>query len=114
MASTKKRRRRVVTYAASMAPNANTTYLAVITATDGNAFAIAPTGRSGRRIHIEIRNGSGGALGAITWTGCTLVSAFTAPADGLMRRISFVNIAGDWREIHRQNADLAYTTLGRY
>jgi len=104
----------VLTYSASITPDCRQGNLFQITATNGTAFTInAPTGDpvngdDGTIITIQIKNTSGGALGAITFgAGYKLAGAFTAPATGNNRSITFYddNVTGVWYEISRTGAD---------
>lgn len=100
-----------VTYSASMTPNASAGRLFVITPTNTTAFTInAPTNTppSGTtlRISIRIRNGSGGALGTITWDAVFKMAAWTSPANGYSRTISFDWNGTNWVEASRTTADV--------
>lgn len=80
-----------------------------ITATNGVAFTInSPTsGVQGQRITIRIRNTSGGALGAITWSaGAYKMSAWTSPATANSRAIDFVYSGSFWVETAKTAADV--------
>lgn len=84
-----------VTYSASMTPNAIAGNHFIITATNGTAFTInSPSNlaaaQTGQRFTIEIRNTSGGALGAATWNAAYKMSAWTNPANGFSRSIDFL------------------------
>jgi hypothetical protein len=108
-----RRKRTTVTYGAAMAVDCATTRIAVITASDGVAFTVTHThAKPGYRLTLEVRNSSGGVLGAPTLTGFSLGSAFTKPADGKMRRYTFGLVNGTFVEVHRSPVDLAFTTIG--
>ena len=80
-----------------------------INVTNGAAFTITNPVNSadGQRISIKIRNASGGAMGAITWGGAFLYSAWTNPANGFSRTIDFVyNGTTSWVEASRTPADV--------
>lgn len=105
----------VLTYSASMTPDCRKGNIFQITATNSTAFTInAPTGDAtngddGTYVTIQIKNTSGGALGAITFgTGYKLAGAFTAPATGNSRSITFYNdtVSSAWYEVSRTSADV--------
>lgn len=78
--------------------------------TTGTAFVMdAPTsGIDGQIITIRIFNSSGGALGVITWAaGWQLAGAFTNPASGKNRAITFSREGGVWYEQYRTAADVS-------
>jgi hypothetical protein len=80
--------RKLLTYAASMTADANAADHYVIRVTNGTAMAIAisnPT--NGKELDLTIRNESGGAMGAITWTGI-FQAGWTNPANGFNRTMS--------------------------
>lgn len=80
-----------------------------VTATNSTAFLIAaPTnGQEGQTITIRVRNTSGGALGAISWASAYKKAAFTAPANGFSRAITFEYIgAFTWVETSQTSADI--------
>jgi hypothetical protein len=81
-----------------------------INVTDGNAFTVANPSMDvpGKRLTILIRNTSGGALGTITWgSAYRLAGAFTNPANGLRRLITFrYDTLGLWLEESRSATDL--------
>jgi hypothetical protein len=92
-----------------------------ITATDAGAFTIFASHASGlsglgasasQRITLLIFNGTAGAMGAVSFngsafTGFRTAGAFTAPAAGKMRSISFVwdETTQRWVEVQRSAAD---------
>jgi hypothetical protein len=97
-----------LSYSASMAPDASMGEHIAITATDGNAFTIAdPTnGTLGKQIIVQIRNNSGGALGAVTWGSAFKMAAWTSPATGYSRSVIFQFWNGTWYEVSRTAADV--------
>lgn len=102
--------RNVITYSASMAIDASTGNLFDITATNGVAFTVqSPTNAAdGQKITITIRNTSGGALGALTFGAAYKASAWTQPANGFSRSITF-RYDGTrtlWDEITRTTVDV--------
>lgn len=99
-----------ITYSASMTPDASLGNLQVITATNNTAFAInTPTNPStGQRLRIKIKNTSGGALGAATFSAAfKLGAAWVQPANGFSRTIEFDNDGTNWIETFRSAADVA-------
>lgn len=98
-----------VTYSASMTVDSSTAGHAAITATDTSAFTInAPTNaKKGRTITFDITNSSGGSLGTITWNAAfKLAGAFTNPANGKRRTITFRHDGTSWIEVNRAAADI--------
>lgn len=99
-------------YGVAVAIDASAAERQIIAATNGVAFAIgAPSSAlPGRRLTITIKNTSGGALGAITWNAAFhLAGAFTAPATGNNRSVTFEydGTSGAWLEVGRTAADVA-------
>lgn len=96
-----------VSYSASITFNASAGYVFSISATNGTAFTInAPTGAvTGMTMSVEIKNASGGALGAVTWNAVFKMAAWTAPANTFARVITFYFDNINWREISR-SADI--------
>lgn len=97
-----------VTYSASITPDSSLGEVFDITATNGTAFTMnaATNGFAGKRITIKIRNTAGGSLGAITWGGAYKMAAWTSPANGFSRSITFVNDGTNWIEVSRTTADV--------
>ena len=95
-------------YSATIATTAIRSNLFTITATNGTAFTISnPTdGYSGQVITYVIRNTSGGALGALTFGAAFKASAWTQPATGYSRSISFRYDGTNWVETVRSSADV--------
>jgi hypothetical protein len=97
-------------YSASMTFNCNEASIFRIAASNGTAFTINnPTNpKVGMRLVVEISNGSGGVLGAVTWgSSFLLAGAFVAPANGKSRTIEFyANPALQWVELSRAAADI--------
>jgi hypothetical protein len=81
-----------------------------VNATTGDAFTIAapanPT--AGQRIAVQIRNTSGGALGAVTWDPVFKMAAWTSPATGYARSVDFLYDGANWIEVGRTPADVPY------
>ena len=97
-----------ITYSASMTPDASAAPLQVITATNGTAFTInAPTRpRMGNSLTLQIKNSSGGAMGAITWNAVFARSAWTNPANGQNRSITFVYDGTFWVQVSQTGVDV--------
>lgn len=96
--------------AATVQPNAALGNFFRIRVTDTNAFTISNPSMSHAAglITLSIENASGGAMGAITFSaGYKLAGAFTNPATGNLREITFRrDTAGSvWREVGRTAAD---------
>jgi hypothetical protein len=97
-----------VTYSAAMQIDASAGNRFSITATNNTAFTINiplnPT--SGQEITYTIRNTSGGALGAVTWDAVFKLAAWTQPANGYSRSITYSYDGTNWLEISRTPADV--------
>ena len=102
------RKLKVVTYSASMTFDASTGNEIQITPTDASAFTInAPTNPSdGQTITYMIRNSSGGALGAVTWNAVFKMSAWTSPANGNSRSITFRYDGSNWVQVSQTGVDV--------
>jgi len=85
---------------------ANTPF--VITVTSGTAFTIgSPTHPTkGQMITFRVRNTSGGAMGAVTWAAGYKLAAWTSPANGSSRSITFAYDGASWVEVTRTTADV--------
>lgn len=97
-----------LTYGTSIATDARTGDSFIVTANNATAFAIAaPTNPiPGQVITYTIRNSSGGALGAVTWNAVFKMAAWTSPANGSSRSISFHYDGTNWVERSRTTADV--------
>lgn len=97
-----------VAYAAAMTPDAILGTDFIITANNGVAFTVnAPTnGYSGQTITVTIRNASGGALGAATWNAIFKMSAWTQPANGFSRSITFRYNGANWVQVGQTGVDV--------
>jgi hypothetical protein len=97
-----------VAYSASMTFSTALFERFVITATNGSAFTInAPTsGCYGKRISVIIRNGSGKALGAVTWAAVFKLARWTQPRSGHSRAIDFRFDGSNWVELARTPSDV--------
>lgn len=96
-------------YSTSITPNTLLGAVQEITITDNVAFAINtplnPT--TGRFLTLTIRNSSGGALGAITWSAAFKMATWTSPANTKQRSINFYySPAGNWVEASRTASDV--------
>jgi len=100
--------RATITYSTSMSLNALLVTEGVITATDGVGFTISnPTNPFAEmKIQYTIRNTSGGALGALTLGAAFKAAAWTQPANGFSRSISFQYDGTNWIETSRTTADI--------
>lgn len=101
-------KRVTVAYSASMTPDAALGNNWEITANNGVAFTInAPTNPAdGMRVTVKIRNTSGGALGAVTWSAAFKMSAWTSPATGFSRSITFNYNAANWVQEFQATVDV--------
>lgn len=111
----------LVTYAAAMNIDARLGSLFIIVPTDGVAFAMTALAagnpifaaglQPGQQLTIQIRNTTGGALGAATFTGGAggfrIGAAWTQPATGFSRSIIFAWNTSVWVEVGRTAADVA-------
>jgi hypothetical protein len=98
-------------YSASMAIDANLGNFFTVIPTNGVAFAFqVPTNPAdGQRLTIRITNTTGGALGAATFTAGAngfRAAAWTQPATGNSRSITFQYDGSVWCEIGRCTADI--------
>lgn len=97
------------TYSATIASDASAAAHFTVVATDTTAFTIAApsNAKKGRSITFDITNSSGGSLGTITWNAAfKLAGAFTNPANGKRRTVSFKYDGSNWVETHRAAADI--------
>jgi hypothetical protein len=101
----------VPTYGASVAIAHNSGSNFVVTPTDGNGFTIAnptdvPRADSGQNITIRIVNSTGGALGTIAWgTKYKFGAAWTSPATGYSKALTFQFDGTNWNEVARSGVD---------
>lgn len=97
------------TYGANVAIDASLGDVFAFNATDGVAFQVDnPTNpqAAGHMITIRVANTSGGALGAVTFgTQYKLAGAWTSPANGNNRTITFEWNTANWIEVSRTAAD---------
>jgi hypothetical protein len=97
-----------IAYSASMTPDASAGQAQTITATNATAFTInAPTNLvTDQLLTLTIRNTSGGALGVATFNAIFKMSAWTQPATGNSRSITFRYDGTNLIEIARTPADV--------
>ncbi len=97
-----------IPYTASMTPDAAVATEQVITGTNGTAFGINdPTNPIvGATLTITLRNAAGAPLGAATWGGSYLMSAWTNPANGFSRSITFYYNGTDWVQTSQTGVDV--------
>jgi hypothetical protein len=97
-----------VGYSASITFRAGDASTFTITATNGTAFTInAPLNPvRGQPITVRIHNTSGGALGALTWNAIFKMSAWTQPANGFNRSITFEYNGTNWVQVSQTGVDV--------
>lgn len=89
-----------------------------ITAVNNTAFSLAlpapldavdpGTMEPGQVFHVQVRNASGGVMGAVTFSAqFKTAGAFTVPANGFSRTITFYHDGTNAVEINRSAADVA-------
>lgn len=95
-------------FGATITPSAKTTSALLIVATSGIAFAIAAPLNvvSGQTLLFTIKNTSGGALGAATWNAIYKLAAWTNPATGNSRSITFLYNGVNLIEVSRTTTDV--------
>lgn len=98
-----------ITYSASMTPNARSGKYQAIRANNGVAFTInAPINpREADELAITVTNVSGGALGAAAWDAAYHMSAWTNPATGFHRTITFYYEGSFWDQVAHDQVDIA-------
>jgi len=97
-----------LTYSASMTPDWSAGRDQIVTVTNSSNFTFnAPTRMpDGEHMTITIRNTSGGALGTATFAAAYGLAAWTQPANGQNRSITFRRSATLYIEIGRTTADV--------
>lgn len=97
-----------IAYSASMTPDAATANIQAIRANNGAAFTInAPLNpREAIPLTITIVNISGGALGAATWNAIFKMSAWTQPANGFNRSVTFYWDGTNWIQKDQTGVDV--------
>ena len=90
----------VLTYGTTVSPDMGVADRQYVAVTNGTAFAIAAPANPTpyQTMYLTISNQSGGALGTITWNAVYKLSAFTSPATGFQRTISFTYDGANWIE----------------
>jgi hypothetical protein len=99
-----------LTYGATVTSDGSRYGIKRLTVTNGTGFTIAnPTNPlTGTRLTYEIRNSSGGAMGTLTWgSDFRLGGAFTNPANGFRKTISFWYDSAAWMQDGAVSADVA-------
>lgn len=102
-------RRQTITYSAAMTFDPALGNFFEITATNGVAFVINQPVLpllAGLFVTVKIKNTSGGALGAVTWSAIFKMSAWVQPANGFNRAITFECDGTNWNEISRTASDV--------
>jgi hypothetical protein len=96
----------IVAYSASMTIDAATGNFLQITANNGTNFTInAPTNaQTGTAITIQIR--ATAALGVATWNAVFKLAAWTQPANGFSRSITYRYNGSNWVEVSRTTVDV--------
>lgn len=97
-----------VTYSAAMTIDASKGSVFSVSATNATAFTFnAPTnGYASQQITVVVRNTSGAALGAVTWNAAFKLAAWTQPASGFSRSITFEYNGTNWVEVSRTPVDV--------
>lgn len=101
-----------ITYSASMTPDSSQGQFHTIVATNNTAFTInaptnpPPSSNAAQILTLTVFNTSGGALGAVTWNAVFKMAAWTSPATGNNRSITFKWNGTNWQEISRTPSDV--------
>jgi hypothetical protein len=95
-------------YSASMALNTAFGNWFTIPVNNGTAITMAAPVNvaDGQQITITFSNISGGAMGTVTWNAAFKLAAWTNPANGFNRSITFAYNGGNWIEVSRTTADV--------
>jgi len=98
-------------YSASMTPDVSRGNLFNVVVTNTSPFTInAPTNPPAdpetQELTITIANASGGALGTATWNAVYKMAAWTPPANGFGRSITFMWDGASWVERTRTTTDV--------
>ena len=99
----------ILDHGSTVTPNTLAGGVQKIVVVDSNPFTIAnPTSpTSGAMLTLDIKNVSGGAMGTVTWGSAFLLAgAFTNPADGKRRTITFYHDGANWVETGRAGSDI--------
>lgn len=96
-----------VTQTGTVTPNCGIGDNIIITMTSSTGMGIgAPTNAYGKMLTVTLKNTSGGALGSIVWNAIYKLSAWTNPANGFSRSISFMFDGTNWVEVSRSPSDV--------
>jgi hypothetical protein len=101
------------TYGTTVAIDSSLANIFPIVVTNTTAFTVSNpiNSQAGQIITIQIKNSSGGAMGAITWSSSFRLAGgtFTNPANGYLRSITFAldSTGSLWYEISRTTADVS-------
>lgn len=91
----------------TLTPNCGIGDAVIVTFTTGSSMGVAaPINAYGKTLTITFKNTSGGALGSIVWNAIYKLSAWTSPANGFSRSITFLFDGTNWVEINRTTADV--------
>lgn len=98
-------------YGPAITPDASAGNVQVVTATNNVAFTInaptnPPAAGSTQFLTLTIRNASGGALGVATFNAAFKLAAWTQPANGFSRSITFRWDGANWVEVNRTTVDV--------
>lgn len=99
----------LLTYGANVNTNGALAYTYLLSVTNTTAFTMKNPTNSirGRQYTFDISNESGGVMGTITWeANFKLAGAFTNPANGKHRTITFYSDNTAWWEMSRAAADI--------
>lgn len=92
--------------AAGTGPSGIGTGIVDNTATWNYVSGTTSTLTAGQQITIHINNSSGGAMGVITWNAVFKMSAWTNPANGQNRAITFEYNGSSWKQISQTGVDV--------
>lgn len=92
--------------AAGTGPSGTGTGISDNTVTWNYVSGTTSTLTAGQQITLHINNTSGGAMGAITWNAVFKMSAWTNPANGQNRSITFEYNGSSWKQISQTGADI--------
>jgi len=91
----------------TLTPNCGFADQYIVTMSTGNAMGVAaPLNGYSKLLTITLKNTSGGALGSIVWNAIYKLAAWTSPATGFSRSITFCYDGSNWIEISRTAADV--------
>jgi hypothetical protein len=98
----------VLAYSGTVSPDMGVADRQYVVVTDAGNFTVAapanPTAY--QTMYLTISNQSGGAMGVITWNAIYKLAAFTNPATGFQRTISFFYDGANWIENFRSPSDV--------